>query len=280
MNKKIKDDTKNLLTKNTFASLSSFIYQPDSIKLENDINEYLGAFILVIFASSLNVFLQNEDQHDLYKLKSHIMNIDWNLLSHFDILDKIDDMNVVNNRKVLIDDFEKYQNTIHKLCLFLQLFKRSLKNIEIVKKTDGQYYICNLELVYEGYQINLEFESTGIKNLVQLFDSFNKAANGGIVFIDEMDANINEVYLNALIEYFMNYTNGQLCFTTHNSSPMDILKENKKSITFLSSNNTITTWETKGNSSPENAYRNRMIEDLPFNIYPTDFIGIFGDVNE
>ena len=43
----------------------------------------------------------------------------------------------------------------------------------------------------------------------------------------------HDVYLCALLEYLMNYAEGQLCFTTHNVGPMDIFKHYKKSIDFI-----------------------------------------------
>lgn len=55
---------------------------------------------------------------------------------------------------------------------------------------------------------------------------------GGIVFIDEFDSNLHDVYLCALLEYLAEYGEGQLCFTTHNVGPMDILKQYNKSIDF------------------------------------------------
>ena len=101
--------------------------------------------------------------------------------------------------------------------------------------------------------------------------------DGKIVFIDEMDSNINDIYLCKLVEFFVQYGEGQLCFTTHNTSPMAILKECKNSIDFLSSDNRIISWKRNGNFSPEKLYRNGMIEYLPFNIEAEDFIGILGD---
>ena len=110
-----------------------------------------------------------------------------------------------------------------------------------------------------------------------MFDCFVSASTVGIVFVDEMDSNLNDVYLCKLIEYFMYYGKGQLCFTTHNLDPMTVLKENRNSIDFLSSDNHLVPWTARGNASPENCYKNGMIEDSPFNIDATDFIGIFGE---
>lgn len=40
---------------------------------------------------------------------------------------------------------------------------------------------------------------TGIKKLIQLFAYLNEMVEGGIVFIDEFDSNIHDVYLYALL---------------------------------------------------------------------------------
>lgn len=108
----------------------------------------------------------------------------------------------------------------------------------------------------------------------------NEMVEGGIVFIDEFDSNIHDVYLCALLEYLMEYGKGQLCFTTHNVGPMDVLKHHKKSIDFLSEDHEIYSWTTSGNYSPSKLYRNGMIEGSPFNIDSIDFIGIFGSGEE
>ena len=139
----------------------------------------------------------------------------------------------------------------------------------------GDNYVCSLNMVYEGFSINSEFESTGIKKLIKLYAYLQEMVQGGIVFIDELDSNLHDVYLCALLEYLMDYGQGQLCFTTHNVGPMDILKRNKKSIDFLSIDNKIYPWKTNGNYSPAKLYRNGMIEGSPFNIDAIDFIDVF-----
>ena len=173
-----------------------------------------------------------------------------------------------------------YQKTISKLYEFLHIFKSDLKEIEIDKKNNEDTFVCNLVMVYDGYKINVEYESTGIKKLVRLFAYINEMVHGGIVFIDEFDSNLHDVYLCALLEYLMEYGKGQLCFTTHNVGPMDVLKQNKKSIDFLSENHKIYPWTTNGNYSPSKLYRNGMIEGSPFNVDSIDFINIFGSGEE
>ncbi|WP_155830946.1 hypothetical protein [Butyrivibrio sp. MB2005] len=53
------------------------------------------------------------------------------------------------------------------------------------------------------------------------------------------------------------------------------LKDSNKSIDFLTRDNRIVPWVKNGNYSPDNSYRNGMIEGMPFNIDSSDFISIF-----
>ena len=124
-----------------------------------------------------------------------------------------------------------------------------------------------------------ETEAATIKSIKDVFTKAKENAPS-IVFIDEFDSNLHDVYLCALLEYLMEYGEGQLCFTTHNVGPMDVLKQHKKSIDFLSSDHKIYPWKTNGNYSPSKLYRNGMIEGSPFNIDSIDFIGAFGPGEE
>ena len=80
-----------------------------------------------------------------------------------------------------------------------------------------------------------------------------------------------------IVEFFVRYGKGQLCFTTHNTSPMEILRHSKKSIDFISNDNRIIPWHTDGNFAPDNLYKNGMIQYLPFNIEAEDFLGVLGE---
>ena len=182
-----------------------------------------------------------------------------------------------NNRLVLKDNISDYETEVGKLKRFIKLFKRDLVDIEIDKKENNEVFDCSLIMVYDGYKVHVDFESTGIKKLIALFDYLSFAMDGKIVFIDEMDSNINDVYLCKIVEFFKLYGKGQLCFTTHSTSPMEVLKDSKNSIDFLSSDSRIVPWKKNGNYTPESLYRKGMIEYLPFNIEAEDFLGILGD---
>ena len=80
------------------------------------------------------------------------------------------------------------------------------RHIEIEKKEMPDYYKCDLIMVYDHYRINQELESRGIKKRIRLFRYLDGASRGKITFIDELDSNINDVYLDKLIEFFMYYS--------------------------------------------------------------------------
>ncbi|WP_461811576.1 AAA family ATPase, partial [Faecalimonas sp.] len=234
----------------------------------------------------LHVYLDQSDEHSEYFVKNTLQYIDERenenpdmdlLLSHFLGMDA-ERLNVIEvSENVMVKEtYEHFEDTIKNLYEFIHIFKADLKGIEIDRKEDHDVYICSLIMIYDSYKIHAEFESTGIKKLIKLYAYFREIVRGGIVFIDEFDSNLHDVYLCALLEYLMEYAEGQLCFTTHNVGPMDILKKHKKSIDFLSIDGKIYPWVTNGNYSPSKLYRNGMIEGSPFNVDSIDFIGIFG----
>ncbi|MBQ9016309.1 MAG: ATP-binding protein [Firmicutes bacterium] len=225
----------------------------------------------------MRVFLPSSDEHDMYFLHETLKepaNYDKVTESLNEILARTRQFSGINSRRVPKDQIDVFEEKIQRLSRFLQLFKTDIQSIDIEKQENVNTYECDLLLNYGDYRVHTEFESTGIKKLIRLFDALNAAAAGDIVFIDEMDANINDIYLTKLIEYFMLYGKGQLCFTTHNTSPMAVLMRNKKSIDFLSNDNQIIPWRTNGHYTPESLYRKGMIQYLPFNVEPEDFIGI------
>ena len=255
--------TYNLLGKSSFLNIYFFNFNNFNKDTVTDSTRiYVRVCICMVLAFIKKVFSE--------RIKNDNNYISENVLEIMDSLSVTDSIIPKNN-------FDIYVEKINNLTAFLRIFKHDLKSIEIDKKDDGDNYRCDLNLNYGDYLINKEFESTGIKKLIKLYDCFDAASKYGIVFIDEMDSNLNDVYLCKIIEYFMYYGKGQLCFTTHNLDPMSVLKENKYSIDFLSSDNKLVSWVSKGNATPDNYFKNGMIENIPFNIDATDFIGVFGE---
>lgn len=273
----------NLLTSHSFVDIYITNLEKDIIKREEKTDKelFIHIFMCLALAIVIKVYLAEEDQHELYFLRKRLREsrmenpeLQKGLIEYGEITNVFSS---VNDKRVEKDYFDKYRKKVEQLTQFIKIFKPELVSIDIDAKENGDHYECELNLNYGDYAINKEFESTGIKKLIRLFDCFVSASTVGIVFVDEMDSNLNDVYLCKLIEYFMYYGKGQLCFTTHNLDPMTVLKENRNSIDFLSSDNHLVPWVSRGNASPENCYKNGMIEDSPFNIDATDFIGIFGE---
>lgn len=242
---------------------------------------------LYLFANKIYVCMEQSDNHRNY-IAQNAFNCMENKGTELDELAK----NILHTRRIEFNTItgvqnivnkEKYvyfEKTIDKLCEFIRIFKSDLLNIEIDKKINQDVYVCDLIMVYDSYKIHAEYESTGIKKLIRLYAYLKKMVEGNIVFIDEFDSNLHDVYLCALLEYLMEYSEGQLCFTTHNVGPMDVLRQHKKSIDFLSVDHKIYSWKTNGNYSPAKLYRSGMIEGSPFNIDSIDFIGVFGSSEE
>ena len=286
------DETTEILVEKTRNLLSAASLTAISLRtLKSPMNEKsieliikTGIIFLFLFGLSIFVYLDIEDDHidffinemmnreidseplkKFFELREHEVH----LKKQLPLLISVSSIAVPQNR---LPDFEKQ---VAELESFLKIFKKNLKKIEIEKKQEKNSFHCELVMVYPDYSLNAEFESTGIKKLIRLFAYLQKMVEGNIVFIDELDSNIHDVYLCAMLEYLMEYGEGQLCFTTHNIGPMDILKRNKNSIDFLSVDKRIYSWKKSGNYSPSKLYRNGMIEGSPFNIDPFDFIGVF-----
>lgn len=275
----LKGITANLLKTSTFSTISLPYFLDHSSETEK---MQFGSHIikLLVLGLSLIVSLESEDQHITYLIQESAKEDNADPKSLLNILNLIYDRKSSYNAgqiRIHKKNYSEYRNKIKQMESFLQLFKTDIKSIDIDKKEDKDYYECRLLVDYGGYTVDTEFESTGIKKLIRIFDALQGAANGQIVFIDEMDSNINDVYLCKLIEYLMLYGKGQLCFTTHNTSPMTELRNGKKSIDFLSNDNFIVSWSTNGNYKPENLYKQGLIKYLPFNIEPEDFIGVLGE---
>ena len=278
----IRNKTMNLLTTGSACALIyvNMLYSGDgnySFYREDKVARVIMNAISVLFSfgHKLHVYLDESDDHKPYMIQNTILSCDdvdsqnaklYSLIGNIFELQN-ENINVIfSNRNMIAKTrLDKFIETINKLYEFLHIFKSDLMGIEIDKKENGDFWMCDLVMVYDSYKIHAEFESTGIKKLIKLFVYVREMVRGGIVFIDEFDSNLHDVYLCALLEYLMEYGEGQLCFTTHNVGPMDVLKQHKKSIDFLSEDHQIYPWKTNGNYSPSKLYRNGMIEGSPFN---------------
>ena len=291
------EELKNTFIQNTLNLLSmsalSSVFLDKMYTYEEQISNIIsldGVLLLINLGIRMKVYMDQSDNHIDYLLKNMLMytmetdkdNTYIDSLRKGAIRLNRSSIDAISGGTDLIAKpiYTFYEKKVKKLKDFIKIFKPDLTDISIDRKEDGDNYVCNLNMIYGDYVVHTEFESTGVKKLIRLFDFLQNMVQGGIVFIDEFDSNLHDVYLCALLEYLMEYGKGQLCFTTHNVGPMDVLKRNKKSIDFLSIDHKIYPWTTNGNYSPSKLYRNGMIEGSPFNVDSIDFIGIFDPLEE
>ena len=244
-------------------------------ELKSEKFEFIYLYVLYL---KVNVFTHSEDSH--YKMVYiNFENQNW--------LDKIyvDYINQeAKKRNILSKTKEKIENlnkNLKRKERFLKLFNPELNKIEFEKKDfDENYYEIEYVFNYKDYKINFEYESMGMKSLFRLFDVLDTVNNSGIVFVDEIDMSIHDLYLNRLIEFFAENGKGQFVFTAHNTSILDTLKKYKNSIDFMTEYQEIKPWIKNGNYSPRKQYLEGMLPNMPYNIEYYDFFEIFNTFEE
>ena len=232
-------------------------------------------FSLYMSVLDIGVYLSDSDSHAHFSLDEDEFK---ELIESIEILKAKKDLLVnshVDETIVPISKYQSYLDENKKLQKFIQAFKPDLKEIEVIKSEEGEYYHVRKLFKYPEYNVELEFESSGIKQLVRLFSFLLKCAEGSAVFIDEIDTNINSVYFEKLILFFRKFGKGQLFFTTHNIEAMNALKGQSRSILAMGENNKIDVWVGKGNKSPIRDYIEGYFPNSPMNIEDFDFINIF-----
>lgn len=257
------DKTKNVLR---YSSIISLITDEEFSKQYKDSGIYNIFSTYYNFAKNLSVYseenrfvaIQKNNINDFYT--SFFKSLLYNRIA-YDI--------------VLKNEYVKYLDNIEKMTKFIRLFKPDLKKIEIEYKEDKDFYYCIKKLNYQDYKIDVEYESTGIKKIINLFNYINDVVEGKVVFIDEFDANISSVYLNVLLKFLNENKKGQLCFTSHNLYPMEYLYKFSNAIDFIGETGKLVSWKKNGNYRPYNLYPEGLIPDSPFNIDILDFENVF-----
>ncbi len=269
-----KDISRNLLKENSFLSVITDNREDNIFK--NEIKKFYEPLLCHL---KTYVYMDDKDIHEDYIQYEMYKESETNAqsINSVGFIGTIDYLTCNRPVQVKKEFFNEFQKQIDGLTSFIQKFKPSLSEIEIEKKEDKDSFVCELIFDYGNYKVNGEFESTGIKKLVELYRVFKRADEGQIVFIDELDANIHDFYLCKLLEYTAEYAKGQLCFTTHNLGPMRVLKKYKKSIDFLSRDGELVPWIKNGNYQVDSLYSKGLIRKSPFNMEAFEFLEVFGD---
>lgn len=271
----------NLLNKRPLHNIWLFLDLKDSEKKHwsQDVSMFLP---LLAFIDNINILLDTKDSHDTVKNKSNLENFNVKELKEIASYSKDAFILGYNSKKVDQEELEILESEIQNKSDFIRMFKPEIESFFIEKRlveTIGKvnYYQINEFIDYGDYQVDLEFESMGIKKLLELYVMLKQLTRGEIVIIDELDSHINDIYLIKLIEYVSEYLDGQLIFTTHNVSPMEVLKSKKYGIDFMTQDGHVVSWTQIGNYSPTKMYQQGMIGGLPFNLSKEDFLSVLGD---
>ena len=247
-------------------------------KVNDDEIKYLDILSGLLFPTHIDYVNLINDNHYDYNM-SKVACLIKNDISIKDLISQINTPTIsfekMFTRKVSKENFDNYVSFIKRLEIFIKIFKTELVNIEIKTTEDIDNYYCELLFNYGKYKVSEEYESTGIKKLINLFGPFEKLYNGKILFVDEFDANLHDVYFSKLVEFMKNNAKGQLIMTTHNISLMENIKSNKYAIDFLSNESTLFSWKKNGNYKPSRLYMEGMIENSPFNIESFDYYKAF-----
>ena len=268
----------NLLDRKSIVNLiMNNIYENyGEMKIEDIGKENLDFIHMHILYHTINIFTHVEDEY--YKIFSpKITDEKWFNEVFFDLMNR----EGRNKKFIFKDRIEDLEKNLNKKEKFLKLFNPELNKIEFKKKDyDQDYYQIEYIFCYKDYKINFEYESMGMKSLFRLFDVLDTLNNGGIVFVDEIDMSIHDLYLNKLIEFFAENRKGQFTFTAHNTSILDTLKKYKNSIDFMTEYQEIKPWIKNGNYSPRKQYLEGMLPNMPYNIEYYDFFEIFDTSEE
>lgn len=249
---------------------------------DDDLNFMSCVTFILLIPRDLDVYLDIKDKHaykDPYfdvKNKLKEKNIDESLIS--EIIPSGEKYYYTSFEDVIQKQYlQKYKDNYKRIKEFINIIKPSLQDIKIITTDlDKKKYKCSKKFIYEDGEVNFEYESTGIKKMVELYSYIKQAFDGSIVFIDEIDANISGIFLDKLMECFNKYGKGQLCFTSHNYYSMNKLKKFIE-LTTIGENGLIYDISKNGNSNPANTFYSGQIPDSPFNIESYDFVKMFVD---
>jgi len=287
-NKNVQNDLLNLIYKRTIGdvlldNIIRFTSQEGTTKEKSE--EYSKAFVMMYpfydLFTKMNIILDSKDNHMPAISRTIPSLVNSGIKDNHSIdLTPVTVPFGYSNKEMTESQLKAFRSRTKKVEKFIRLFKPEIVSIDIDQRMisqskDETTYLVNQSINYGKYKIDLEFESVGIKKLMDLYNGIDRVIHGQILIVDELDSHINDIYLVDIVQYISDYAKGQLIFTTHNISPMDVLKTKKLSIDFMSSSAILTSWKQVGNYSPQRLYQKGMISGLPFNLDTEDFLEVF-----
>lgn len=260
----------------SFETIFSNELNPSNIFEREPLTELMFGTIVSIL--NLSVFMLDSDRHEQFELAKKISKYYEKLKNNENVsLDNIKQSFKIDkyNELVEINSFGNYKKRNALLENFIKVFKPNLIKINLNERRENNVYHCRKSFIYDDGEVDIEYESSGIKQLVKLFNNLYAFYKGAVVFIDELDVNINSIYLKKLIEFLIGRAKGQLILTTHNLDLMEALRKEKAGIYALGFDNQLDIWSISGNANPKNYYVDGYFAHSPNNVENFDFLAAF-----
>lgn len=199
----------------TFLSIINFEMSSKSINkkyLDESFNDNLFNFINYINKISVDykntkfrVISQSVENHIFENLEFGRIN---NTSENYD--------DIKNIEKLLNYIFQSLYTDINKVYYKLDDNDKKIKyELYFKKKVSGK-----------SIDIPFSLESSGTNKILELIPMFISLVKGKIVVIDEIDTEIHDLLMKAMIEGFMDIETGQLIATTHNTMLLQTLDKN------------------------------------------------------
>ena len=131
------------------------------------------------------------------------------------------------------------QEVVNNVEQFNKIFKYLIPNSELICKItpleDSSETLVSLYIKKDNIEINIDNESAGIKKLISIAAAliYCMQDENALIVIDELDAHIFEYLLAEILKNMSEIAKGQLVFTAHNLSVMEVLDSNSIIITSI-----------------------------------------------
>lgn len=233
---------------NVSFSPSTFINKPLSNSIRKNIDMYWGNHT---FLGIVKYELENSNKNESY-LKNGINK------NFIDVIKEIDSLNVdhkgteirtvrgsainrlmagdIDKGIVNIDDYKEQEFEMTEQILdymFTSLYS-DIQRVFYKLNRDNEEEIIKYELFFEkqisGELVEIPFsiESSGTQQLLRLMPMIISLTRGKTVIVDEIDTEIHDLLMKAIIEGIMDVETGQLIATTHNTMLLQTV--DKKSV--------------------------------------------------
>lgn len=146
----------------------------------------------------------------------------------------------LSNGYVEKTSLEELESTAKILTALLKNIISDLINVEYTTQDSSYYLILNKRINNKNIKINYKYESSGIKEIINIFPYFLKAINGENVVLDEYANHIHDSISAVFLQAITPLIKGQIIISTHSTVLLNTALDNSiESFYFVNVNNSI-----------------------------------------